>query len=124
MFRKLLVLAFGAALGLGGAPSASAAPVLQGAPALSAGITFVGHRHSQGNISRGYQRGDHTSRPRYRESRHYRPRYDYDRGYGGGYRGRYPSYGNQFIYRLGPAYNSRGNYGRSYGHSYGRSYGR
>ena len=66
MFRKILVLAFGMALGAGGAQAASPLPALPGPPALGAAATLVGHRHARGHDRHGYHRG---------------------------YRGRYPAYG-------------------------------
>lgn len=108
MLRKLLVLAFGAAIGLGGAPAATASPVTQGAPAMSADVTLVGNRYSRGHVSRGHHRGYHrgyyNSRPRYHGRGYYRPRHGHYRGYGRGYRGRYPGSGRHYIYRPGPSH--------------------
>ncbi|HKL65866.1 MAG TPA: hypothetical protein VJ886_07135 [Roseovarius sp.] len=93
MFRKILVLAFGMALGAGGAQAASPLPALPGPPALGAAATLVGHRHARGHDRHGYHRGYRPARPRYRDRDHYRPRHGYQHGYYRGYRGRYPAYG-------------------------------
>lgn len=110
MFRQLLVLALGAALGISGAQMATAARIAQTAPAVGADIILVGHRHTRGHVSRGYHRSYRDARPRYRSLGHYRPRHGHHRGYGQGYRGRYPAYGSHYNHRRGYGYNARQNY--------------
>jgi len=110
MIRKLLVLAFGATLGIAGVQAANAAPAAHGIPAIRGQIMTVGHRHHRGYVARGYDRGYDGARPRYRGRDHYRPRHGHQRGYYPGYPGQYPAYG-------------RGNaYSRGHGHSAWQQY--
>jgi len=113
MFRKLIVLAVGATLGLSGVTSANAAPLTQGAPAIGAQIILVGHRHHRGHVSRGYHRGYKYARPRYRRHGYHRPSYGYHRGhdrhYDRRYRSRYPAYGHGNAYPRGDGYDARQN---------------
>ncbi len=113
MFRKLLVLVFGMALGAGGAQAATAIPALQGAPAIGAEVTLVGHRTHRahrGHDARGYRRGYRDARPRYRGRGYQHPRHGYFRAYRHGYRGRYPVFGLHDSYRRGYGYDGRQNH--------------
>jgi hypothetical protein len=110
MFRKLLVLVFGMALGAGGAQAATAIPALQGAPAIGAEVTLVGHRTHRGHDARGYRRGYRDARPRYRGRGYQHPRHGYFRAYRHGYRGRYPVFGLHDSYRRGHGYDGRQNH--------------
>ncbi len=110
MFRKLLVLALGMALGAGGAQAAAAIPASQGAPAIGAEVTLVGHRTHRGDDARGYRRGYRDARPRYRGRGYQRPRHGYYRAYRYGHRGRYPVFGQRNSYRGGHGYDARQNY--------------
>jgi len=103
MFRKILALALGMALGTGGAQAASPVAVLPGGPAIGAELTPVGHRHPRGHDRRGYERGYSDVRPRYRSRGYYR-------GYHRDYRGRYPTYGRDNAYPRGHGYGAWQNY--------------
>lgn len=115
MIRKLLVLAFGATLGLAGVQSVTAAPLAQGTPSIGAQIVLVGHGHQRGYVSRGYHRGYKYARPRYRKHGYYRPSHGYHRGHDRHYdrryqRSRHPAYGHGNAYPRGDGYDARQNY--------------
>jgi hypothetical protein len=114
MFRNILVLALGVALGsaAGGAQAASAIERPQAAPVIGAEVILAGHRYSRSHHGYRHHRGH--AYPRYRGRGHYRPHYDYHRGYHRGYLhgrfGGYPGYGRGNAYPRGHGYDARSNY--------------
>lgn len=112
MFRNILALAIGMAIGAGGAQAAATLPAPQAPPSIGAEVTQASHRHARGHDRRGYHRGYHHPRPRYRGRGHYRPPFGDQRGhYRGlrhGYRGHAPVSRLHDGYRRG--YDARQNY--------------